>query len=213
LHEGEIARIRSAEFSSAIEATPSFALSRRGYDKDQVDRFLADLADRLEQAEGERTATPTRGSESVRRELELMSQKTGELLAQADRPGRVPPHEPQGNLQVLHGSSQVPPRQVRGSQQAVRVFIPGVPFQVIGKDPGGRARQSARQVADPSAIVVAAPSRLVSHGRQNARQGRDILPGGNGRAHVLGQPPLRTGSQVKPHLEDPLRPLPCGAAC
>jgi DivIVA domain-containing protein len=84
LHEEEIARIRSAEFSSAIEATPSFALSRRGYDKNQVDRFLADLADRLEQASDERVAPPASGSESVRRELELISQKMGELLAQAE---------------------------------------------------------------------------------------------------------------------------------
>ncbi len=83
--QDEIARIRGAEFSSAVESTPSFTLSRRGYDRDEVDRFLAELADRLEQGELERVEAPQPPrSDAMRRELELMSQKTVELLAQAE---------------------------------------------------------------------------------------------------------------------------------
>lgn len=83
--QDEIARIRGVEFGSAAEATPSFTLSRRGYDRDEVDRFLAELADRLEQAELERAEVPQPPrSDAMRRELELMSQKTVELLAQAE---------------------------------------------------------------------------------------------------------------------------------
>lgn len=82
----EIARIRSVEFSSAVEAAPSFTLARRGYDRDEVDAFLAALADRLERAESERVETeqPRPPSEAMRRELELMSQKTAEILGQAE---------------------------------------------------------------------------------------------------------------------------------
>jgi DivIVA domain-containing protein len=81
----EIARIRAAQFGSGADAARSFALSRRGYDREQVDSFLADLADRLEQAELDREGpAPQPGSEAVRRELELMSKKTAELLAQAE---------------------------------------------------------------------------------------------------------------------------------
>src|SRR5205823_5060272 len=57
----------------------SFTLVRRGYEPDEVRRYLAALADRL-QAEG--PSHP--GSEAVRRELELVGQKTAGLLAQAE---------------------------------------------------------------------------------------------------------------------------------
>jgi len=81
----EIARIRAAEFTSAAESTPSFALSRRGYDRDEVNAFLSELADSLERIEAEREDSAQRsGSEAIRRELELMSQKTADVLTQAE---------------------------------------------------------------------------------------------------------------------------------
>jgi DivIVA domain-containing protein len=81
----EIARIRSASFESAVDATPSFALSRRGYDRDEVDKFLSELADRLEALDAERPEPAEHSpSDAMRREMELMGQKTAEILAQAE---------------------------------------------------------------------------------------------------------------------------------
>jgi DivIVA domain-containing protein len=57
----------------------SFSMARRGYEKEEVDRYLRELADRLEQEAGARS-----GSEAVKRELDLVSEKTAGILAQAE---------------------------------------------------------------------------------------------------------------------------------
>jgi hypothetical protein len=115
-----------------------------------------------------------------------------------------------GRLQIPHGSPPVPPAEIRDAQQAVRVLIGGVSFHVIGKDQGRGAGQSARQVVNPLATAVTSLARLLSHGRKDVGQGCDILPGSDGRAPVLSQPPLGTPAQVKSHLGVPERPY--GAA-
>jgi len=62
-------RIRNATFPS----------SRRGYDKHEVEKFLARLADWLETGGGDESR-----SDSVKRELERVGQRTGAILAQAE---------------------------------------------------------------------------------------------------------------------------------
>src|SRR4051795_9024826 len=62
-------RIRNATFPS----------SRRGYDKHEVEKFLARLADWLETGGGDETR-----SDAVKRELERVGQRTGAILAQAE---------------------------------------------------------------------------------------------------------------------------------
>ncbi len=62
-------RIRNATFPSA----------RRGYDKNEVEKFLARLADWLETGGGEESR-----SDTVKRELEKVGQRTGAILAQAE---------------------------------------------------------------------------------------------------------------------------------
>jgi DivIVA domain-containing protein len=64
-----IERIRSA----------TFAVSRRGYDKREVDSFLSRLADWLEAGGGDRAR-----SDTVRRELERVGQKTARILTDAE---------------------------------------------------------------------------------------------------------------------------------
>jgi DivIVA domain-containing protein len=57
----------------------TFSLVRKGYDPGEVRLYLSRLAERLEQE------APTRpGSEAVRRELELVGEKTAGILAQAE---------------------------------------------------------------------------------------------------------------------------------
>src|SRR5919109_4133511 len=62
-------RIRNATFPTA----------RRGYEKREVERFLARLADWLETGAGDETR-----SDAVKRELEKVGQRTGAILAQAE---------------------------------------------------------------------------------------------------------------------------------
>jgi len=62
-------RIRDATFPSA----------RRGYDKHEVEKFLARLADWLETGGGDESR-----SDTVKRELERVGERTGAILAQAE---------------------------------------------------------------------------------------------------------------------------------
>jgi DivIVA domain-containing protein len=62
-------RIRNATFPSA----------RRGYDKHEVEKFLARLADWLETGAGDEDR-----SDTVKRELERVGQRTGAILSQAE---------------------------------------------------------------------------------------------------------------------------------
>jgi DivIVA domain-containing protein len=62
-------RIRNATFPTA----------RRGYDKNEVEKFLARLADWLATGAGDESR-----SDTVKRELERVGQRTGAILAQAE---------------------------------------------------------------------------------------------------------------------------------
>lgn len=57
----------------------TFPASRRGYDKQEVEKFLARLADWLETGGGDESR-----SETVKRELERVGERTGAILAQAE---------------------------------------------------------------------------------------------------------------------------------
>jgi DivIVA domain-containing protein len=67
--EHSIARIRNANFSHSV----------RGYDRSEVDRFLAEVADWIETGGGEDAAA----SETVRVELERIGERTGSILTEA----------------------------------------------------------------------------------------------------------------------------------
>jgi DivIVA domain-containing protein len=67
--QSSLDRIRNATFPSA----------RRGYDKHEVEKFLARLADWLETGAGDAAR-----SDTVKRELERVGQRTGAILAQAE---------------------------------------------------------------------------------------------------------------------------------
>ncbi|HZA59145.1 MAG TPA: DivIVA domain-containing protein [Solirubrobacterales bacterium] len=67
--ETSLDRIRNATFPT----------SRRGYDKHEVEKFLARLADWLETGGGDDSR-----SETVKRELERVGERTGAILSQAE---------------------------------------------------------------------------------------------------------------------------------
>ena len=57
----------------------TFPASRRGYDKHEVEKFLARLADWLETGAGDESR-----SDTVKRELQRVGERTGAILAQAE---------------------------------------------------------------------------------------------------------------------------------
>src|SRR6185503_19986906 len=57
----------------------TFPIGNRGYDKHEVEKFLARLADWLETGAGDESR-----SDTVKRELERVGQRTGAILAQAE---------------------------------------------------------------------------------------------------------------------------------
>jgi DivIVA domain-containing protein len=69
VEQDSIERIRSATFSVA----------RRGYEKREVDTFLARVADWLEAGGGDRAR-----SDAIKRELERIGQRTGKILGAAE---------------------------------------------------------------------------------------------------------------------------------
>ena len=69
MQQDSIERIRSA----------TFTISRKGYDKREVERFLSKLADWLEAGGGDQSR-----SDLVKRELERVGEKTGRVLSEAE---------------------------------------------------------------------------------------------------------------------------------
>lgn len=69
MDQHSIERIRKANFSISV----------RGYDRDEVDRFLGEIADWLETGEGEGAAS----NEAIRLELERIGERTAAILTEA----------------------------------------------------------------------------------------------------------------------------------
>ena len=69
MQQDSIERIRSA----------TFTISRKGYDKREVERFLNKLADWLEAGGGDQAR-----SDLVKRELERVGEKTGRILSEVE---------------------------------------------------------------------------------------------------------------------------------
>ena len=65
----------------------SFKVARRGYDRGEVDTFLAWLADQLRGAELA-PAGPTGDPDAMRRELERVGESTAEILRAAEQTAR-----------------------------------------------------------------------------------------------------------------------------
>lgn len=84
--ETSLERIRKATFPS----------SRRGYDKREVEKFLNRLADWLETGGGDQAR-----SDTVRRELERVGERTGSILAEAEESAQQIRGEAEAEAQTL----------------------------------------------------------------------------------------------------------------
>jgi DivIVA domain-containing protein len=92
-------RIRNATFPSA----------RRGYDKHEVERFLARLADWLETGGGDESR-----SDMVKRELERVGQRTGAILSQAEESAQQIRAEAEEEVRGTIDEAKVEAEKTRG---------------------------------------------------------------------------------------------------
>jgi len=101
--ETSLERIRKATFPA----------SRRGYDKREVEKFLNRLADWLETGGGDQAR-----SDTVRRELERVGQRTGSILAEAEESAQEIRAEAEREARELAASSAAEADQTRKDAEA-----------------------------------------------------------------------------------------------
>src|SRR5260221_11519158 len=102
-------RIRNATFPSV----------RRGYDKHEVEKFIARLADWLETGAGDESR-----SDTVKRELERVGQRTGAILAQAEE-----------SAQQIRAEAE---EEARGPVKTANMEADGPRTEVDRQTPGNR---------------------------------------------------------------------------
>ena len=95
-------RIRNATFPSA----------RRGYDKQEVEKFLARLADWLETGAGDESR-----SDTVKRELERVGQRTGAILAQAEESAQQIRAEAEEEARGTVNTANMEVQEIRGEAE------------------------------------------------------------------------------------------------
>ena len=88
--------------------TPGFAIARRGYDRHEVDRFLAALVDWLET-----DAAREIGHLAVTRKLELVGKSTTHILLAAEQEAEEMLRQVEADIAELHAEAQAAARDIR----------------------------------------------------------------------------------------------------
>jgi DivIVA domain-containing protein len=151
-------RIRNATFPS----------SRRGYDKHEVEKFLARLADWLETGAGDESR-----SDTVKRELERVGQRTGAILAQAEESAQQIRAEAEeeargtvntANMQAAETRSETE-KYVAESRTSADAYAQQT--RQAAEEEAAAARQQAEQEArETIAAAQAQARRIVEEGTQ-----------------------------------------------
>ena len=88
--------------------TPGFGLARRGYDRHEVDRFLAQLVDWLET-----DAAREIGHLAVTRKLELVGKSTTHILLAAEQEAEEMLRQVEADIAELRAEAQEAAREIR----------------------------------------------------------------------------------------------------
>jgi DivIVA domain-containing protein len=91
----------------------TFPASRRGYDKREVEKFLNRLADWLETGGGDQAR-----SDTVKKELERVGQRTGAILAQAEESAQSIRAEAEAEAQNTIGTARATAEQSRDEAES-----------------------------------------------------------------------------------------------
>ena len=141
-------RIRNATFPS----------SRRGYDKHEVEKFLARLADWLETGGGDESR-----SDAVKKELEKVGQRTGAILAQAEE-----------SAQQIRAEAD---EEARGAVEHARTWRPRRPVQ---RSTTTRGRHGPRPTRYAQQTRQEAEELLSNAKAEAERQARESIDAGSG---------------------------------
>jgi DivIVA domain-containing protein len=151
-------RIRNATFPS----------SRRGYDKHEVEKFLARLADWLETGAGDESR-----SDTVKRELERVGQRTGAILAQAEESAQQiraeAEEEARGTINTANMQAEETRTEAEKYSSEARSSADAYAQQTrqTADQEAGEARQQAEQDArETIATAQAQARRIVEEGTQ-----------------------------------------------
>lgn len=137
--DDSIKRIRSATFN----------LARRGYDRREVDTFLSKLADWLESGGGDQVRT-----ETVKRELERVGQRTSAILAAAEDSANELRAEAEAEARQVLGRANATAEKARADCEAHATEV----------------RENAeREAAQALAAAEAKAERIVEEGTQRRR--------------------------------------------
>jgi DivIVA domain-containing protein len=140
-------RIRNATFPS----------SRRGYDKHEVEKFLARLADWLETGGGDESR-----SDAVKKELEKVGQRTGAILAQAEESAQGIREEAEEEARGTVNAANVQAQETRGEADNYASET-----RAATDSYAQRTREAADQDArETIATAEAQARRIVEEGRQ-----------------------------------------------
>ena len=135
-------RIRNATFPS----------SKRGYDKQEVEKFLSRLADWLETGGGDESR-----SETVKRELERVGERTGAILSQAEDSAQQIRSEAEAEAAETSARANIEAEQARTEA--------GRETRAQADADAENAREQARQdAADAIADAEAKADRIVEEG-------------------------------------------------
>jgi DivIVA domain-containing protein len=151
-------RIRNATFPS----------SRRGYDKHEVEKFLARLADWLETGAGDESR-----SDTVKRELERVGQRTGAILAQAEESAQQiraeAEEEARGTVNTANMEAAETRTETEKYDSEMRLSADAYAQQTrqAAEEEAAAARQQAEQDArETIAAAQAQARRIVEEGTQ-----------------------------------------------
>jgi DivIVA domain-containing protein len=151
-------RIRNATFPS----------SRRGYDKHEVEKFLARLADWLETGAGDESR-----SDTVKRELERVGQRTGAILSQAEESAQQIRAEAEEEARGTVNTANIEAAETRSetdkysSEARVSADAYAQQTRQTAEEEAAAARQQAEQDAGETiATAQAQARRIVEEGTQ-----------------------------------------------
>src|SRR5262245_39325542 len=151
----------------------TFPTGRRGYEKREVEKFLARLADWLETGGGDESR-----SDTVKRELERVGQRTGAILAQAEESAEQIRAEAEEEAKATVGEATEAAESARGEADAYSKETRGDADEYAGEtrqeadQDAGATRAEAEQ--DAKETITAAQEKARRIVEEGNRRRKDI---------------------------------------
>jgi DivIVA domain-containing protein len=160
-------RIRNATFPSA----------RRGYDKDEVEKFLGRLADWLETGGGDESR-----SDAVKKELEKVGQRTGAILSQAEESAQQIRAEAEEEVRGTINAANVQAQETRGEAdtyaseaRTAADSYANRTRQAVDEEASSTRAQLEKEARETIATAEAQARRIVEEGTQRREDIESVI--------------------------------------